>query len=214
MNSTRADNPPPEKRYRESGEADIAQHIASTETVDDLAADEYLTGTDLIARQMRAPLLRRALTHSVCHAVTPDVDHFFQQDDEPDAQWRLRSARTVRDHCTVCPVRPACAELALRSEDTTGIRGGLIPEELDRRLRREADTLTAARAADERAARAQQERLTASVRVQQLVGQYIGGSVHKDKRERNRLQTTEARRCRDELYTAHRLTAGWAGKAA
>jgi WhiB family redox-sensing transcriptional regulator len=113
----------------------------------------------------------------------------------------------------VCPVRAACAELALRDDDTVGIRGGLAPHKLHLRLLAEADRLTAARAQDRRAATEQQARIAAAAEVQRLAGQYVGGSVPADKREKNRLAIDEALQRRDELVAAHRLTAGWTAAA-
>ncbi|MFD0501372.1 WhiB family transcriptional regulator [Streptomyces rhizosphaericus] len=195
----------------EPAEGDIARYIAGTEPIDGLVAGGYLAGDDgdLVAQQLRGPRLRRALTHSVCHAVRPDVNDFYQEDGEPDDEWKQRRARTVRDHCTVCPVRAACAELALRDDDTVGIRGGLVPEELERRLAAESDRVAAARAEDERAASSQQARIAAAAEVQRLAGQYLGGSVPADKREKNRLALTESLQRRDELVAAHRRDAGW-----
>ncbi|MBM7174051.1 hypothetical protein JQK87_37980, partial [Streptomyces sp. G44] len=87
---------------REPAEADIARYIAGTEPIDSLVAGGYLAGPDgdLVAQRLRAPQLRRALTHSVCHAVCPDVNDFYQEDGEPDDEWKQRRTRTVRDHCT------------------------------------------------------------------------------------------------------------------
>jgi len=207
--------PPPRSRSRGTAEADIAQYVAGTEPVDSLVAGGYLAGHDgrLIAQQLRAPQLRRAVTHSVCHAVRPDVSDFYQEDDESDADWRRRRAGTVRDHCSVCPVRAACAELALRDDDTAGIRGGLAPEKLHLRLLAEADRLTAARAEDGRAATQQQARIAAAREVQRLAGQYVGGSIPADRREKNRLAIAEARQQRDELVDAHRRNTGWTAAA-
>ncbi|TGB07398.1 WhiB family transcriptional regulator [Streptomyces sp. MZ04] len=195
----------------EPAEADIARYVAGAESIDGLVAGGYLAGPDgdLVAPQLRAPQLRRALTQSVCHAVRPDVNDFYQEDGEPDDDWKQRRARTVRDHCAVCPVRAACTELALRDDDTVGIRGGLVPEELERRLLAEPDRIAAARAEDEHAASSQQARIDAAAAVQRLAGQYLGGSVPADKREKNRLAITEALQRRDELFADHRRNVGW-----
>lgn len=211
MNTMMAAHPVPPSRANETAEADIAQYVAGTEPIDSLVTDGYLTGSDgnLVAQQLRAPQLRRALIHSVCHAARPDVNDFYQEDDEPDADWHQRRARTVRDHCTVCPVRAACAELALRDDDTIGIRGGLAPEELDRQLRAESDRLAGARAEDERVVQERQARLAAAAEVQRLARQYCGGSVSANRREKNHLEIAEALRRRNELVAAHRRAAGW-----
>ncbi|MFI5986781.1 WhiB family transcriptional regulator [Streptomyces sp. NPDC051555] len=211
MNIIMAPHPPARSRDRETTEADIAQYVADTEPLDVLVTGGYLTGTDgrLVARKLRAPQLHQALALSVCNAVQPDVEDFYQEDDEPDTDWRQRGARTVRDHCTVCPVRAACAELALRDNDIAGIRGGLLPEELDRRQQAETTTLANACAEDDRAAKEQWDRIDAAAEVQRLARQYVGGSVPVAKREDNRLKTGKALRRRDALVTAHRLTTGW-----
>ncbi|MEU5959331.1 WhiB family transcriptional regulator [Streptomyces sp. NPDC047525] len=207
--------PPAPSQTCETAEATIAQYIAGTDPVDTLVVDGYLAGPDgdLIAQQLRAPQLQRALTYSVCHAVRPDVNDFYQEDGEPDEDWHRRRARTVRDHCTVCPVRAACTELALRDDETIGIRGGLVPEELDRRQQAELDRLTTARTQDERAVDEQRARIAASAEVQRLAGQYLGGSVPACKRQKNRLAIADALRRRDALFAAHRLTTGWTEQA-
>ncbi|MEU0214098.1 WhiB family transcriptional regulator [Streptomyces sp. NPDC006265] len=202
-------------RARGTTEDKIAQYLADTESIDDLVAGGYLAGHDgrLIAQQLRAPQLRRSLTHSVCYTVQPDVDNFYQEDGEPDADWQQRRARTVRDHCTVCPVRAACAELALRDEDTAGVRGGLAPDELDSRLAAETTRLKRARAADERAAEGQRARIAAGAELQRLCGQYLGASGKPEKRLENIENIRKAARNRDELVAAHRRAAGWTGAA-
>ncbi|WP_331751986.1 WhiB family transcriptional regulator [Streptomyces sp. NBC_00829] len=215
MNTMMAASPPASSGVRGTTEADIAQYVADTESIDGLVAGGYLAGHDgrLIAQQLRAPQLRRAVTHSVCHTVQPDVDNFYQEDGEPDADWQRRRAITVRDHCTVCPVRAACAELALRDDDTVGIRGGLAPEKLHRRLLAETKRLDRSRAEDERAAEEQQARIAVAAEVQRLAGQYMGNSVSADRREKNRQQISEAVQRRDELFSARRRTAGWTAAA-
>ncbi|RLU82068.1 hypothetical protein CTZ27_31465 [Streptomyces griseocarneus] len=211
MNTMMAARTPARSRNSQLDEDGIAQHIASTETIDNLVADGYLVRHDgrLIARQLRAPQLRQALTHSVCHTARPDVDDFYQADGEPDADWSRRRAGTARSHCSVCPVRAACAELALRDSDTDGIRGGLAPEKLRTRLLAEAPELTRARAQDQRAAQEQQARIAASAEIQLLARQYLGGSIPEKTREKNRQAIGEAVHRRDELVAAHRLAAGW-----
>ncbi|MCX4792588.1 WhiB family transcriptional regulator [Streptomyces sp. NBC_01221] len=210
-----AAHPPARTRAHGMAEDDIAQYVASTEPIDNLVASGYLAGHDgrLIAQQLRAPQLHQAVTHSVCHAVKPDVDNFYQEDGEPDSDWHRRRTRTVRDHCTVCPVRAACAELALRDDDTVGIRGGLAPEKLHRRLLTEATRLDRARSEDQRAAQEQQARIAAAAEVQRLAGQYIGTSVPTRRREQNHQQISEAVQRRDELFAARRRAASWAEAA-
>ncbi len=214
MNTMMAAHPPARTRAHGT-EDDIAQYVADTEPLDNLVAGGYLAGHDgrIVAQQLRAPQLHRAVTHSVCHTVKPDVDNFYQDDGEPDTDWHRRRTRTVRDHCTVCPVRAACAELALRNDDTVGIRGGLAPEKLHRRLLAEATRLERARAEDERAAREQQARIAAAAEVQRLAGQYMGTSVPTRRREQNHQQISEAVQRRDELLAARRRAAGWAEAA-
>lgn len=211
MNTMMAAHPPAPAGARELTEDGIAQYLADTESIDGLVAGGYLAGHDgrLIAEQLRAPQLERALTHSVCHAVQPDVDNFYQEDGEPDAGWQQRRARTVRDHCTVCPVRAACAELALRHDDTVGVRGGLAPEELTSRLVAETTRLERARAEDERAVEEQHARIAAGAELQRLSGQYLGTSGKPEKRRENIENIREAARKRDELIAAHRRAAGW-----
>ncbi|MFD8416553.1 WhiB family transcriptional regulator [Streptomyces sp. NPDC059650] len=206
-----AAHPPTPARACGLTEESIAQNLADNETIDNLVAGGYLAGHDgrLIAQQLRAPQLRRAMTDSVCHTVQPDVDNFYQEDGEPDAEWQHRRARTIRNHCIVCPVRAACAELALRDDDTAGVRGGLTPEKLDRRLAAETKRLGGARAADERAAEEQRARIAAGVELQRLVGQYLGSSGKPEKRLENIENIRKAARHRDELVAAHRLAAGW-----
>lgn len=215
MNTMIAAHPPTRTRAHGMAEDDIAQYVASTEPIDNLVAGGYLAGHDgrLVAQQLRAPQLHQAVTHSVCHTVKPDVDHFYQEDGEPDADWHRRRTRTVRDHCTLCPVRAACAELALRDDDTVGIRGGLAPEKLHRRLLAETTRLNRARSEDQRAAQEQQARITAAGEVQRLAGQYIGTSVPTHRREQNHQQISEAVQRRDELFAARRRAAGGAEAA-
>ncbi|WP_424892394.1 WhiB family transcriptional regulator [Streptomyces sp. XH2] len=211
MNTMMAARPPARSRNSQPSEDGIAQYLAATETIDNLVADGYLVRHDgrLIARQLRAPQLRQALTYSVCHTARPDVDDFYQADGEPDTDWSRRCAATARSHCSACPVRAACAELALRDSDTDGIRGGLTPEKLQTRLLAEAHELARARAEDQRAAREQQARIAAAVEVQHLARQYLGGSIPANKREENRTAIATAVRRRDELLEAHRLATGW-----
>ncbi|MEU9744854.1 WhiB family transcriptional regulator [Streptomyces niveus] len=211
MNAMMTAHPPARAQLPDQGETDIAQYVASAETIDALAAGGYLVGRDghLIARELRAPQLRRALMHSVCYAIQPEVDDFYQEDGEPAADWRRRRTRTVRSHCSVCPVSAACAELALRDGDTQGVRGGLAPEKLQRRLLKEAPRLEQARARDQSAALRRQKRIEAAAEVQRLARQYLAGSVRADKREKNREAIGEAVRRRDQLVAEHRLAAGW-----
>ncbi|MFE3555107.1 WhiB family transcriptional regulator [Streptomyces sp. NPDC059193] len=206
-----AAHPPRSPRARGITEDGIAEYIACTESIDNLVAGGYLAGHDgrLIAQQLRAPQLRRTITHSVCHAVKPDIDDFYQEDGEPDADWQQRRARTVRDHCTVCPVRAACAELALRDHDTAGVRGGLDPEKLHRRLAAETTRLERARAADERPAEEQRARIAAGAELQRLSGQYLGTAGKPGKRLENIENTRKAALLRDELVATYRRTAGW-----
>ncbi|WDN56253.1 WhiB family transcriptional regulator [Streptomyces clavuligerus] len=202
--------PPAPARHRGIAEDGIAAYIAETVPVDSLVDGGYLAGHDgrLIAHQLRALELRQAMNRSVCHVVQPDVDSFFQEDGEPDADWKQRRTRTVRDHCTVCPVRAACAELALRDGDTAGVRGGLDPQKLDRRLAAESNRLKHARAADEQAGEEQRARFAAGAEVLRLTGQYLGTGTPQKRRE-NAEKFREAARQRDELVSAHRRTAGW-----
>jgi Transcription factor WhiB. len=211
VNTMMAAHPPKPADARGFTEDGIARYLADTESIDDLVAGGYLAGHDgrLIAQQLRAPQLRRAITHSVCHTVQPDVDNFYQEDGEPDADWQQRRARTVRDHCTVCPVRAACAELALRDDDTVGVRGGLAPEKLTRRLVAETTRLERARALDGRTAEARRARIAAGAELQRLSGQYLGTSGKPEKRLENIENIREAARRRDELVAAYRRAAGW-----
>ncbi|WP_327740632.1 WhiB family transcriptional regulator (plasmid) [Streptomyces nojiriensis] len=210
-----AAHPQTPARARGITEDGIAQDLADTESIDDLIAGGYLAGHDgrLIAQQLRAPQLRRAITHSVCHTVQPNVDNFYQEDGEPDADWQQRRARTVRDHCNVCPVRAACAELALRDDDTVGVRGGLAQEELDSRLVAETTRLKRARAADERAAEGQRARIAAGAELQRLAGQYLGTPGKSEKRLENIENIRKASRHRAVLVAAHRRAAGWTAAA-
>ncbi|MFE2274875.1 WhiB family transcriptional regulator [Streptomyces lavendulae] len=209
-----AAHPPAPARHRGIAEDGIAAYIAETVPVDSLVADGYLAGHDgrLIAQQLRAPQLRQAMGHSVCHTVQPDVDNFFQEDGEPDADWKQRRVRAVRDHCTVCPVRAACAELALRDGDTAGVRGGLAPQKLDRRLTAETTRLERARAADEQVGEEQHARIAAGLELQRLTGQYLGTGTPQKRRE-NVEKIRDAARRRDELVSAYRRTAGWTAAA-
>lgn len=196
-------------------ENDVAAYIAESLPVDSLVAQGYLANHDgrLIAQQMRAPQLRRAMAHSVCHTVQPNVDNFYQEDGEPDEDWEQRRTRTTRDYCAVCPVRAACAELALRDDDTAGVRGGLAPEKLDRRLAAETTRLERARAADDQAGEEQRARIAAGAELQRLAGQYLGTSGTPEKRRENINSIREAARHRDELVAAHRHSAGWTAAA-
>jgi hypothetical protein len=193
-----------------SEEEQIAQFLAQTDPVDVLTAAGYLAGRDgnLIARELRKPQLRRALEHSVCYAAGPDPNGFYREDGEPDPAWRRRRAATIRDHCAVCPVRAACAELALRDEDTHGVRGGLTEEKLELRLKSERSRLEAARAEDTRIARTQAERIRAAADVQRLALMYLG-SVPQDKRDANNAAVRAAVQRRNALVAAHRADAGW-----
>ena len=203
--------PPHAATGHPSEEDDIALFLAQADPVDVLAAAGYLAGHDgnLIVRELRAPQLRRALDHSICYAASPDVEAFYRGDEEPEDDWKRRRAETIRDHCALCPVRAACAELALRSEDTHGIRGGRVPEKLTLRLKTEHQRLAVARAADTRAARDRAARLQAAVDVQCTARQYLGGSVPADKRAKNTAAIRDAAHHRDTLVAAHRAEAGW-----
>ncbi|MGP3690756.1 WhiB family transcriptional regulator [Streptomyces sp. IBSNAI002] len=214
MNTMMASHPAPtDTRSAPDGtdEAGIALYLAQAAPVETLAADGYLAGRDgnLIARQLRRPQLNQALEHSICHAVAPDPDRFYQGDEEPDTHWRRRRSATIRDHCAVCPVRAVCAELALRDDDPDGVRGGLTQQKLALRLKAEHQRLAAARAEDTRAARAQAERIKAAADVQDIAQQYIGSSVPAGKRAANKAATLAAVQRRDILRRAHRAEAGW-----
>lgn len=214
MNSMMAGHPAPtDPRSTPDGidEAAIARYLAQATPVDALAANGYLAGHDghLIAQHLRRPQLDQALEYSVCRAVVPDPDSFYQGDEEPDDDWRRRRAATIRDHCAVCPVRAVCAELALRANDPYGVRGGLTQQKLARRLSAEHQRLAAARTEDTRVARAQAERIQAAAAVQDVAQQYIGSSVPADKRATNKAATLEAVQRRDILRRAHRAEAGW-----
>ncbi|MEU0736197.1 hypothetical protein ABZ509_28480, partial [Streptomyces lavendulocolor] len=97
----------------------------------------------------------------------------------------------------------------LREGDTVGIRGGLTPEKLKRRLVMERDRLDQALAEDQHAAQQQQARIAAAREVQRLAGQYLGTSGKREKRLENMENIREAARRRDELVAAHRRSAGW-----
>jgi WhiB family redox-sensing transcriptional regulator len=194
-----------------SEETEIALYLAQADPVDVLAAGGYLAGHDgnLIARQLRRPQLRQALEHSVCHAVAPDPDCFYQGDEETDSAWHRRRTSAIRDHCAICPVRAACAELALRDDDPHGVRGGLAPHQLALRLKTEHERLATARADDMRAARDQNELIRAAADVQSIAQQYMGSSVPAKKRAENRDAILKAVERRDALRLAHRTQAGW-----
>ncbi|WP_030230741.1 WhiB family transcriptional regulator [Streptomyces sp. NRRL S-350] len=192
-------------------EADIALYLAQADPIDVLAAGGYLAGRDgnLIARELRRPQLRKALEHSVCHTVAPDPDHFYQGDEEPDATWRRRRAATIRDHCSVCPVRAVCAELALRDDDPHGVRGGLSQQKLTVRLKTEHERLASARAEDTRSALAQSDRIQAGADVQRIAQQYTGNSIPANRRAENTAAILAAVQHRDNLRRTHRAAAGW-----
>ncbi|MDH6522478.1 WhiB family transcriptional regulator [Streptomyces sp. SAI-090] len=190
---------------------DIASFLAHTEPIDALAQDGYLAGHDgrAIAQQLRRPGLVRALTFSVCHSARPDTDRFYQDDEEEAAQWRRRRTQTIRDHCAVCPVRAACAELALRDEDVHGVRGGLPEEKLALRLATDADRLGKARAADDRVERLRSVRLDAEREVHRVALMHTGGSVPAAKRAENNDEVRTAVQQRDAAKKAHRTENGW-----
>ncbi|MEU9255732.1 WhiB family transcriptional regulator [Streptomyces sp. NPDC048270] len=218
MNSMMAGPPAPaDARSAPEGtdEAGIALYLAQAAPIATLAADGYLAGRDgnLIARQLRRPQLNQALGHSVCHAVAPAPDNFYQRDEEPDGDWRRRRAPTIRDHCAVCPVRAVCAERALRDDDPYGVRGGLTQQKLALRLKAEHQRLTAARTEDTRAARDQTKRIKAAAEVQDIAQQYVGSSVPAGKRAANTAATLAAVQRRDILRRAHRADAGWTDAA-
>jgi hypothetical protein len=196
-----AASPPASRSIRGTTEASIAQFVASTDPLDSLVAGGFLDRQDghHVAQELRTPQLRQAMKYSVCLTADPDVDRFYQEDGESDADWRRRRAQTVRDHCSVCPVRAACAELALREGDTVGIRGGLNPEKLKRRLVMERDRIHQALAEDQRAAH----------ELQRLAGQYLGSSGKPQNRQQNLENIRKAEQRRKELVAAHRRAAGW-----
>ncbi|MFJ9574718.1 WhiB family transcriptional regulator [Streptomyces bacillaris] len=194
-----------------SDETEIARYLAQADPVDVLAAGGYLSGRDghLIAQQLRRSQLRQALEHSVCHAVAPDPDCFYQGDEEPDSDWRRRRAAAIRDHCAICPVRAACAELALRDNDSHGVRGGLAQRKLALRLKTEHNRLATARAEDTRTARDQNELIRAAADVQRIAQQYMGSSVPAGRRAENKAAILSAVEHRDTLRHAHRTQTGW-----
>lgn len=211
MNTMMAAHPPASRPIPGTAEASIAQFVAATDPLDSLVANGFLDRQDghHVAQELRTPHLRQTMKYSVCLTANPDIGHFYQEDGEPDTDWRRRRAQTVRGHCSVCPVRAACAELALREGDTVGIRGGLAPEKLKRRLVMERDRLDQALAEDQRAAQRQQARIAAAREVQRLAGQYLGTSGKPEKRQENIENIREAARHRDELVADHRRSAGW-----
>ncbi|MEU8544666.1 WhiB family transcriptional regulator [Streptomyces sp. NPDC048717] len=210
-----AAHPPAPRPIPGTAEARIARFVAATDPLDSLVAGGFLDRQDghYVAQELPTLQLYQTMKHSVCVTVDPDVDHFYPKDGEPDADWRRRRAQTVRDHCSVCPVRAACAELALRKGDTVGIRGGLTPEKLKRRRVMERDRLDQALAEDQRAPQRQQARIAAAREVQRLAGQYLGTSGKPEKRLENLKNVRKAVRHRDALVAAHRRDAGWTAAA-
>ncbi|MEU7075725.1 WhiB family transcriptional regulator [Streptomyces narbonensis] len=206
-----AARPPASRPVRGTDETSIAQFVAATDPLDSLVAAGFLDRQDghYVAQELRTRQLRQAMKYSVCLATDPDPNHFYQQDEEPDADWHRRGAQTVRDYCSVCPVRAACAELALREGDTDGIRGGLTPEKRMRRLAMERDRLDRALAEDQRAAQEQQARIDAAREVQRLASQYLGSSGKPHNRQQNLENIRQAAQRRQELVASHRRTAGW-----
>jgi WhiB family redox-sensing transcriptional regulator len=85
------------------------------------------------ARQARRAVLQAAVdTAAVCTSADPDL--FFRADNEPQITWQARRSQAQR-LCSVCPVRAACEELALRDGDGHAgvddmVRGGLTGPEL------------------------------------------------------------------------------------
>ncbi|MEU0112021.1 WhiB family transcriptional regulator [Streptomyces sp. NPDC006251] len=196
----------------QTAEGDIASFLARTESVGALAQDGYLAGHDgrAIAQRLRRPELVQALAFSVCHSARPDTDRFYQDDEEEVADWRRRRAQTIRDHCAVCPVRAACAELALRDEDVYGVRGGLPEEKLAVRLATDAKRLEQARTDDGRAEQLRSERLEAEREVRRLALMHTSLRASQATRDENNAEVRAAVQERDAKKTAHRLAAGWA----
>lgn len=190
----------------QTAEGDIASFLARTEPVGALAQDGYLAGHDgrAIAQRLRRPELVQALSFSVCHSARPDTDRFYQDDEEEAADWRRRRAQTIRDHCAVCPVRAACAELALRDEDVYGVRGGLPEEKLAVRLATDAKRLEQARTDDDRAEQLRSERLDAEREVRRLALMHT--SLRASQATRTRTTPRYARRSRSAT-PRRRLTA-------
>lgn len=215
MTSIMAGSPPATTQRPESDdraeETRIARFLAQADPVDALAASGYLAGRDgnLVARELRAPQLRRALRLSICSAADVDVDDFYRGEAESEDDWRRRRTATTRANCARCPVRAACAELALRQEDAHGVRGGLTEDRLRVRLAAEHDRLLAARAEDTRIQRARSARIQAALDVQRLAAQYMGNSIPQTRREANNAAVKAAVRRRDELVAAHRGNTGW-----
>lgn len=215
MNTMMAAHPPAPRPVPGTAETGTPRVVATADPLDTLGASGFLDRQDghYTAQHLRTPQLRQTMKYSVCLTADPDIGHFYQEDEEPDTDWRRRRAQTVRDHCAVCPVRAACAELALREGDTAGIRGGLTPEKLKRRLVMERDRLDQALAQDQHAAQRQQARIAAAREVQRLAGQYLGTSVRPEKRLENIENVREAARHRNALVAVHRHCAGWTAAA-
>ncbi|MFI5621485.1 WhiB family transcriptional regulator [Streptomyces sp. NPDC051567] len=107
--------------------------------------------TSLQARHTRRAVLQAAID-SGARCTPADADLFFRADGEHQADWQLRRADAVR-LCAGCPVRAACAELALRDGDGNQlvdelVRGGLAGTELATLREDQAVRLAAAVAAD------------------------------------------------------------------
>ncbi|MFI6728733.1 WhiB family transcriptional regulator [Streptomyces atratus] len=172
--------------------------------------------TSTQARHTRRAVLQAAVdTDARCTGMDPDL--WFRGDNEAQITWQARRAGAIR-FCTGCPVRAACAELALRDGDGNTrvddmVRGGLSGRELAAARTAQAGRLTAAAAADRDTEGRLLDGLTVKLRTQAGAnpdGRRDGGRIHQDetRAEQNRRIRALVDQIR-QIRTARRARAGW-----
>lgn len=101
----------------EPAAADLSADLAAVDP--DAAAAPPPAECGAEQRRLPLPQPRRWMQHAACAGV--DAELFFpEKGHQPDAAKRM---------CHHCPVRPQCAEYAIRDETLVGVWGGLTTRE-------------------------------------------------------------------------------------
>ncbi|MDQ0847576.1 WhiB family transcriptional regulator [Streptomyces sp. V1I6] len=153
---------------------------------------------------------------AVCTAADPEL--FFRGDREQQDSWQARRSDAQR-LCGICPVRAACAELALRNGEGRAdvddmVRGGLTGPELAEARKEQADRLTAAVDADRDTEGRRLDLLTIQLSKEAIVFPEKSGS-HKTRKARDaavEAQQVTVRLLADQIRetrSARRARSGW-----
>ncbi|OII61317.1 hypothetical protein BJP40_05965 [Streptomyces sp. CC53] len=167
--------------------------------------------TSAQAQAARRAVLQAAVDAAAACAGT-DPATFFRTDREPHIRWQTRRAQALR-LCAACPVRAACAELALRDGDGREgvddmVRGGLTGPELAADRERQAERLAVAVDTDRDTEGARLDALVLQLHREALAYPHRGVRAP-GRQAAVRALADEIRRIR----TARRRRAGWEAAA-